>query len=92
MITKNDVKVANTIVNTTNYVRFCGIFFVFVVIQSEKLFFMYFLFVLDGFYMGMRKKGCNFVLPTSLELTKPRCRKTNKDKNIADKSAINYKK
>ena len=38
----------------------------------------------------MRKKGCNFVLPTSLELTKPRCRKTNKDKNIADKSAINY--
>ena len=53
---------------------------------------MYSLFVLDGFYMGKRKKGCNFVLPTSLELTKPRCRKTNKDKNIADKSAINYKK
>ena len=26
MITKNDVKVAETIVNTTNYVRFCGIF------------------------------------------------------------------
>ena len=44
------------------------------------------------FLYGNEKKGCNFVLPTSLELTKPRCRKTNKDKNIADKSAINYKK
>ena len=53
---------------------------------------MYFLFVLDGFYMGIRKKVVILWSRHLVELTKPRCRKTNKDKNIADKSAINYKK
>lgn len=49
-------------------------FFVFVVIQSEKLFFMYFLFVLDGFYMGIRKKVVILWSRHLVELTKPRCR------------------